>query len=139
MNFLNMKKLLLLLACAFLTLPTFSQPFDSDPDKTILQLVWNDMNQPALAGWDFDHTVELNDTWEGITMTGDGINISALELANKDLTGIVSPELSSLTNLTELSLNDNQLSGSIPAELSTLSNLTSLTFGKQSTIRQHSC
>ena len=66
--------------------------------------------------------------WHGVTTDSDG-RVTQLILDNNQLTGEISAELSSLTNLEWLYLNDNQLTGEISAELGSLTNLTILSLG----------
>ena len=52
--------------------------------------------------------------------------LTALVLSNHQLSENIPPELGNLTNLTDLDLSDNQLSGTIPPELGNLTALTAL-------------
>ena len=64
-------------------------------------------------------------TWYGIGIDGNG-HVTALYLADNQLSGEIPSELGSLSNLSLLSLWDNELSGEIPSELGSLSNLETL-------------
>ena len=63
--------------------------------------------------------------WDGVTTDSDG-RVTRLLLSNNQLTGEISAELGSLTNLEWLRLTSNQLTGEIPAELGSLTNLRAL-------------
>ena len=62
--------------------------------------------------------------WEGISIFKG--RVQRLSLVDQGLTGTITSELGSLTNLQSLSLGLNHLTGEIPAELGNLSNLRSL-------------
>ena len=66
--------------------------------------------------------------WHGVTTDSDG-RVTRLLLSNNQLTGEISAELGSLTNLEWLRLTSNQLTGEIPAELGSLTNLRALWLG----------
>ena len=66
--------------------------------------------------------------WDGVTTDSDG-RVTRLLLSNNQLTGEISAELGSLTNLEWLRLTSNQLTGEIPAELGSLTNLRALWLG----------
>ena len=65
--------------------------------------------------------------WHGVTTDSDG-RVTRLLLSNNQLTGEISAELGSLTNLRMRCTADqgNQLTGEIPAELGSLTNLRAL-------------
>ena len=63
--------------------------------------------------------------WYGVTTDPQGFVIE-LDLGDNQLSGEISPELGSLSNLTRLHLGGNELSGEIPTELGNLSNLRTL-------------
>ena len=60
--------------------------------------------------------------WDGITVTGSG-KLASISLGNRGLTGVIPPELGSLSNLVILNLHNNRLTGSIPHELGQLRSL----------------
>ena len=71
--------------------------------------------------------------WDGVTIdrVGSGVligerRITRLDLSDRQLTGMIPPELGKLSGLTMLFLNNNQLSGAIPPESGSLSSLTRL-------------
>ena len=66
--------------------------------------------------------------WDGVTTDSDG-RVTRLLLSNNQLTGEISAELGSLTNLEWLRLTSNQLTGEIPAELGDLTHLEGLWLG----------
>ena len=59
--------------------------------------------------------------WDGISVGDSGVK--TLELGDRELTGVIPPELGYLSQLQWLSLYDNRLIGSIPPELGRLSQL----------------
>ena len=63
--------------------------------------------------------------WEGIRVGGPSA-VVALELGQRDLTGIILPEVGQLTELEVLDLGHNWLAGEIPPELGHLKNLRQL-------------
>ncbi|MFC2104718.1 choice-of-anchor Q domain-containing protein, partial [Bacteroidota bacterium] len=60
--------------------------------------------------------------WTGITLDNDG-RVKSINLYQKELNGIIPPEIGSLTKLESLDLYWNKLSGSIPKEIGNLVNL----------------
>ena len=60
--------------------------------------------------------------WHGVRTDPSG-RVTALDLAENELSGSVPPELGSLDYLTTLRLGSNELSGPIPSELGALGNL----------------
>ena len=62
--------------------------------------------------------------WDGISIFKG--RVQSLSLVDQGLTGTITSELGSLTNLQSLSLGLNHLTGEIPADLGNLSNLRSL-------------
>ncbi len=63
-------------------------------------------------------------SWAGVTVGGTPQRVTALSLANRGLTGVLSGMLGDLTGLTELRLNGNALAGLIPSKLAQLTSLT---------------
>ena len=99
-------------------------------------------NNPALVA-DCDTLLAVRDTlagngtlnwsastpitrWDGIEVSGTPQRITVLYLVRQRLTGIIPPELGSLTGLDQLTLIENQLTGPIPSELGNLANLSGL-------------
>ena len=64
--------------------------------------------------------------WNGIDISGTPQRVTLLYLVRQRLTGIIPPELGTLTGLNQLALVDNQLTGPIPPELGNLTSLTQL-------------
>ena len=65
-------------------------------------------------------------SWDGVVLSASRSSLNRLTLSANQLTGVIPPELGSLTNLQWLYLNDNRLTGSIPPELGSLTNLADL-------------
>ena len=63
--------------------------------------------------------------WYGVTTDDEG-RVTHLALADNDVTGLIPPEVGSLTELTYLDFRSNALTGPIPPELFNLVNLKSL-------------
>jgi Leucine-rich repeat (LRR) protein len=88
-------------------------------------------------GWK-DHTNWLGAagtecTWKGVTCDDAGSTVISLgdggSLDNNNLSGTITPQLASLTNLSTLGIGSSPLlTGNIPPELGMLSNLTRLAF-----------
>lgn len=94
-------------------------------DSLALVEIYNANNTSTLT-WDLN---QLMNTWEGVTLNGDGC-VSELILRPKNLTTLPA-SVGSLTNLTVLDLSENVLT-SIPPEVGLLTNLNILKFGKNS-------
>ena len=94
-------------------------------DRTALIAFYNATDGPNWA----DNSNWLSDApisaWHGVTTNGNG-HVIKLDLSGNGLTGVIPPELGSLTNLEELHLYHNQLTGAIPPELGGLANLEEL-------------
>ena len=63
--------------------------------------------------------------WYGVDTDSNG-RVTALSLSGNGLSGEISKEIGTLSNLVELDLSFNRLSGEIPVELGNLSNLEEL-------------
>ncbi|NQY30178.1 MAG: hypothetical protein HRT69_12000, partial [Flavobacteriaceae bacterium] len=138
---MNIKILYLSIVSLFLTNFCWSQVPASE--KAALQVFYNDTN-----GDNWNNTIVNNSVWEFNTPVSNwasiypsigwygvrvdqGItedHVGILRISNNNLNGILSPELSQLTNLVELTVHGN-LSGSIPAEFVQLENLQKLSLG----------
>ncbi|KAL3941800.1 MAG: hypothetical protein SGARI_000472 [Bacillariaceae sp.] len=73
--------------------------------------------------WNVEWTDEC--TWWGIECNSNGA-VRILSLVEDNLTGVLPPEISMLSNLEEIYLNSNNIGGSIPTEVGMLSNLRRL-------------
>ena len=62
-------------------------------------------------------------TWEGVTLNASSTRVTAVELDDEGLNGMIPASLGELSALVTLDLSDNELTGAIPAELGHLSNL----------------
>ena len=65
----------------------------------------------------------LIDEWVGVTVDATSNRVTEIELDNRDLNGVLPPELGKLTVLVKLSLVGNHLTGEIPSEVGRLSSL----------------
>ena len=65
----------------------------------------------VLSSWDFSDVINTN--WTGIDSVVNG-QVVQIDLQNRNLEGIIAPELGRLSNLQSLYLQNNNLSGSIP-------------------------
>lgn len=68
-------------------------------------------------------------TWEGVVIGGAPPRVTALNLANRDLAGTISPQFGELSALRKLDLRANSLSGEIPFDLARLRELVELDLG----------
>ena len=64
--------------------------------------------------------------WEGVTLGGTPVRVTGLVLYDRDLRGMIPPELGRLDQLTYLNLAHNQLTGDIPPDLGNLTRLEGL-------------
>ena len=98
---------------------------NNQPDRLALEAIYNSTdgdNWLANDNWLTDAPLA---EWHGVTVDADG-RVFELDLEENLLSGRLSPELGSLTNLARLDLSYNKLSGGIPPQLGNLANLTSL-------------
>ena len=91
-------------------------------DRDVLVALYEATGGP---NWRGDHNW-LSDVplgqWQGVNVDGQG-RVVNLSLNGQRLSGVIPPELGSLSDLWFLSLANNDLSGAIPAELGNLSSL----------------
>ena len=105
------------------------QPPSGHPaDRAVLLAFYNSTGGGSAWTGDNWGSDEPIDTWEGVTIDGEG-RVTELNLSGLGLSGAIPSELGQLTNLTKLGLHGNQLAGSIPPELGQLTNLTGLFLG----------
>ena len=72
--------------------------------------------------------------WDGVTVSGTPRRVTALDLSQNQLSGVLPASLGDLANLQALDLSQNQLTGAIPTELGNLANLQGLSlWGNQLT------
>ncbi len=77
----------------------------------------------ASLNWSADRAIL---DWDGITISGSPLRVTTLDLAGRQLTGSIPPQLGNLTNLESLGLANNQLTGAIPPQLGALGSLQHL-------------
>ncbi|MFC2151738.1 choice-of-anchor Q domain-containing protein [Bacteroidota bacterium] len=89
-------------------------------DSLALLALYNTTNGP---NWSSNNwlTCPVSE-WTGITLDNDG-RVKSINLYQKELNGIIPPEIGNLTKLESLDLYWNKLSGSIPKEIGNLVNL----------------
>ena len=92
-------------------------------DCTVLLQVRDTLAGSATLNWSADRTIT---DWEGISFFFSPLRLTSINLSERDLTGTIPPQFSSLANLRSLYLGDNQLSGPIPPEIGALTRLESL-------------
>lgn len=98
---------------------------DTCADRAALIALYNTTDGPNWTNnenWLTD--VPLSE-WHGVTTDENG-RVTGLELTYNDLSGQMSPELDSLTNLNILDFSGNELEGEIPLWLVNLANLETL-------------
>lgn len=64
--------------------------------------------------------------WDGVTVSGDPLRVTGLDLSERGIGGGIPPELGKLGALEHLDLSGNDLSGTIPPELTNLTELRTL-------------
>ncbi|KAL8125072.1 hypothetical protein AgCh_012662 [Apium graveolens] len=117
----------MLLLHLLLILLTFSVTGKPLPEyQALLSLKTTITSDPhsSLSTWNIS-TNQNHCTWSGITCDSHR-HVISLNLSSLNLTGTLSPDLSSLRFLQNLSLAVNQFSGSLPESLNSLSSLRSL-------------
>lgn len=75
--------------------------------------------------WDLTQPVN---TWYGVSVNFDG-RVTGLDLGRNNLTGTLTVQIGTLSELQNLNLQNNQISGSIPKSIGQLSNLFYLDLG----------
>ena len=91
----------------------------AESDREVLTAWFTSIGVP---GWDSNAPLS---EWPGVRTDDDG-RVVGLRLRDKQLRGVVPPELGNLSKLEHLSLLSNELSGGIPPELGNLFSLLSL-------------
>ena len=95
-------------------------------DRAILLAVRDALAGTASLNWSDSTTLEQ---WEGVVLSGTPARVTALNLPERGLSGIVPPELGGLHRVAALRLHRNRLSGHIPPELGQLTELQVLALG----------
>ncbi|MXY97193.1 MAG: hypothetical protein F4Z29_05475 [Gemmatimonadetes bacterium] len=96
-----------------------------DSDRAFLSAIYN-----ALGGPNWSNAANWNSKtplgqWHGVTTNAED-RVTALNLGNNRLRGVIPPEIGQLADLEGLALDGNRLTGSIPSEIGLLSNLKHL-------------
>ncbi|KAH7286376.1 hypothetical protein KP509_32G004700 [Ceratopteris richardii] len=92
------------------------------PEVSSIISFLGDLNYPSslVTSWDGQTLCgSTRQALRGVTCDANGMVIS-INLANNQLSGLISPALANLSSLTALILNDNNLTGTIPESLTTL-------------------
>ena len=93
-------------------------------DRDVLMRLYEATGGPSWHGRNWLTDLPLS-AWEGVTVDYKG-RVDTLSLPGRGFSGVIPPELGSLSGLSYLSLAYNDLSGPIPTELAHLSNLRGL-------------
>ena len=91
--------------------------------NTLLEDIKDDLRGMATLNWAENLSIL---SWDGIIVGGTPVQVTGLNLPDKNLNGTIPAELGALTSLTTLNLSDNRLTGPIPTELGALTALTHL-------------
>ena len=92
-------------------------------DCTALLAVKDALRGTSTLDWNATSTISA---WEGVGLNASSTRVTALDLDDEDLDGIIPLALGDLSALETLDLSDNELTGEIPAELGSLANLQTL-------------
>ena len=105
---------------------SFCAPRVSDLDeRVVLEAIYNATGGPNWSTSTNWLTDKPHGLWYGVATDGDG-RVTSLSLPRNHLSGSISTDLGSLSNLQYLNFIGNQLGGSIPPSLGNLSNLEHL-------------
>ncbi len=98
--------------------------FDRSTDSLALIALYDNTNGD---NWNRNYnwkTSSTIDTWYGVTVVDD--RVTKLDLDNRNITGVLPPEIGNFDQLQYINFRDNNISGALPDELGNLSNLTIL-------------
>ncbi|KAM7266195.1 hypothetical protein ACFE04_004092 [Oxalis oulophora] len=95
-----------------------------DPQVTTMMEIARGFGYPLLLSTSWKDN-DACSGWSFVTCDGKN-NVMTVNLANKNLSGIISPAFGNLTKLRTLLLNDNHLTGSIPDSLTKLTDLATV-------------
>ena len=101
-----------------------SNPSDPD-DRAVLVKLYNATNGDEWHNNENWLSEQPLAAWHGVDVDAQG-KVTALELGENNLNGVLIPEIGLLDSLESLQLRDNSLSGPIPSETGNLKQLTSL-------------
>ncbi|HBX50277.1 MAG TPA: hypothetical protein DEH02_04305 [Bacteroidales bacterium] len=125
-----MKKILLIFFAACLLQSTLFAPkakaqVNVQDSLALMKFYYSTNGQNWTTPWD---TTQAISNWTGVVI--DSNRIVQLNLWNKNLFGIIPPEIGNLSELTHLNLNNNFLTGSLPTNIGSLHKLTGLDISK---------
>ena len=97
-----------------------AQTGSRESDSLALVALYNATDGPNWTNtWDLTQPMDM---WYGVTLNGDG-RAESLNLYNNQLNGVLSSNISGITELKILNLSFNSISGPIPIEIAELSAL----------------
>ncbi|KAF3333319.1 putative LRR receptor-like serine/threonine-protein kinase [Carex littledalei] len=122
----------------------FPLPLSSDPplspkglnyEVAALMSVKSKMidEERAMDGWDIFSVDPC--TWSMVSCSSDGF-VKSLDMANKGLSGTLSPSIGNLSHLQTLLVHNNKISGPIPSEIGQLLGLITLDLSTNQFIRE---
>lgn len=86
-------------------------------DSLALIAIYNGFN--GSVQWDLTQPIN---TWKGIGLNADGC-VDWINIQEKNITGILAPEIGNLSEITYINFHENKISGKIPTSIGKLTNL----------------
>ncbi|MCB0584535.1 MAG: VCBS repeat-containing protein, partial [Phaeodactylibacter sp.] len=104
-----------------------AQTGSRESDSLALVALYNATDGPNWTNtWDLTQPMDM---WYGVTLNGEG-RVESLNLYNNQLNGVLTSNISGLTELKILNLSFNSISGPIPIEIAELSALENLNLSR---------
>ncbi len=110
------------------TVYSISNCTDTRPEWYVLGQLYNSTNGAEWTNNDNWLSDAPLDQWYGVSTDEEG-SVTALDLADNNLAGEITPGLGNLSRLSSVNLSHNDLSGVIPSELGQLTGLKQLNLG----------